>query len=423
MSKKNILVFPCGSEVALEIHRSLEHSIHFNLIGASSVSDHGKFVFRDYIGNLPFVSDEAFLSRMKDLVKEMKIDAIFPAMDAAIDILKKNEKFIGCKIVTSPLETTSICLSKLKTYSLLDEVIRVPKVYLSLDDVDTYPVFLKPDIGYGSRGILLAKSKEEVNSHISKYPNAIILEYLPGKEYTIDCFTNTEGDLLFVGPRERKRVSNGISVNSSNLPLTPEIEEIANRINKTMVFSGAWFFQLKEDKKFNLVLLEVAARMGGASSVHRGVGVNFASLSLFNEFGYPVSILKNDYHIEMDKALSSRYKLDIGFKHVYIDFDDTILLKDKINTKMIALVFDLLNRDKKVHLITKHKLDITKSLDKYRLAGLFDSIIHLNPEDDKSLHIKEGDSIFIDDSFAERQNISQKLGIPVFSVDMIEMLN
>ena len=46
--RKNILVFPCGSEIALELYRALVHSKHFNLIGASSVDDHGRFVYHNY---------------------------------------------------------------------------------------------------------------------------------------------------------------------------------------------------------------------------------------------------------------------------------------------------------------------------------------------------------------------------------------
>lgn len=52
----NILVFPCGSEIALELHRSLKFSRHITLFGANSVDDHGKFVFENYIGGLPFFS-------------------------------------------------------------------------------------------------------------------------------------------------------------------------------------------------------------------------------------------------------------------------------------------------------------------------------------------------------------------------------
>jgi len=59
--KKNVLVFPCGSEIGLEIYRSLSKSIHFNIIGASSIDDHGKFIFQNYIGDAPFVEDANFI--------------------------------------------------------------------------------------------------------------------------------------------------------------------------------------------------------------------------------------------------------------------------------------------------------------------------------------------------------------------------
>ena len=89
--KKNILVFPCGSEIGLEVYRSVKNSTHFNLIGASSVDDHGKFVFENYIDGIPFITDSSFIDVMKKVVAENKIDAIYPAMDAVIEILKKNE--------------------------------------------------------------------------------------------------------------------------------------------------------------------------------------------------------------------------------------------------------------------------------------------------------------------------------------------
>jgi len=56
---KRVLVFPCGSEIGLEINKALGHSIHFELIGASSVpSNHGKFVYKNYIEGIPYIDDE-----------------------------------------------------------------------------------------------------------------------------------------------------------------------------------------------------------------------------------------------------------------------------------------------------------------------------------------------------------------------------
>ena len=38
--KKNILVFPCGSEVGLDIYSSVCYSAYFHLIGGNSVQKH-----------------------------------------------------------------------------------------------------------------------------------------------------------------------------------------------------------------------------------------------------------------------------------------------------------------------------------------------------------------------------------------------
>lgn len=54
---KNILVYPCGTEIGLEIYRALNNSIHYNLIGGSSSYDHGRFVYKNHIDKLPFLTD------------------------------------------------------------------------------------------------------------------------------------------------------------------------------------------------------------------------------------------------------------------------------------------------------------------------------------------------------------------------------
>lgn len=418
--KKNILVFPCGSEVALEIYRSMQYSIHFNLIGANSTDDHGEFVFDQYIGGMPFANEPEFIPTIQNIVKEKKIDAIYPAMDSVIDILKKNEKILGCPVISSPAETTSVCLSKSKTYNRLEGIIKTPKIYASIHEIKNFPVFLKPDIGYGSRGVKKVNSIEEGLEHLNKYPNSIILEYLPGKEYTIDCFTNFDRKLLYAGARERKRIVNGISVNTSTMKSDVRFQQIAEAINQKLDFSGAWFFQVKESADESLVLMEIAARIGGSSSVYRIKGVNFAMMSAFNAFKIPVAVLDNSYQVEMDRALDCKYKVNLKFQHVYFDFDDVVILNEKVNTDIVQLIFSFINQGKQIHLITKHERDIHESLRQYRLQNLFDEVIHIKKEDKKWKYIKATDAIFIDDSFAERKEVKDNLGLAVFTPDMIK---
>lgn len=424
---KKILVFPCGSEVAMEIHRSLKYSNHFDLIGASSVDDHGKFIFEKYIDNIPFIDSDKIIPALKEVVVQYQIDAIFPAMDKVMAVLKRHENDLGCKIICSKLETTEICLSKRKTYDLLNGIIRVPKVYDSIKEIDVYPVFFKPTIGYGSRGVFMAEDEESASHFFEQNYAAgkdiIITEYLPGREYTIDCFTDRKGKLLFSAGRKRNRIMNGISVNT-----TPDIEHnrkfmsLSNRINDSLDLRGAWFFQVKEDSQGDLVLLEVASRLGGSSALFRNLGVNFALLTLFDAFDYDVEVIVNNYNIELDRAFSNKYKLTVEYDEVFVDFDDCLIIKGRVNEILVAFLYQSINEKKRVILITKHAQVVEDTLKKFRLFSLFDEILHIKKEDEKCQYVKNRKAIFIDDSHDERKKMKEKANIPVFAPDMIESL-
>lgn len=426
--KKKILVFPCGSEIALEVYRSVSKSAHFELIGASSVDDHGKYVFENYIPDIPFVSDAVFLTEMQRIVAEYHIDAIYPAMDSVIEILKTNEDFIGCKVIASEMETTKICLSKTKTYSVLKDAVRVPELFKSSDLVKSYPVFTKPDIGYGSRGAKKCSNKAELDTQLNSVDNLIICEYLPGDEYTVDCFTDANGGLLYAAPRQRCRIMNGISVNTK--PVSDNVEEftsIASAINSKIKFRGAWFFQVKRNVNNELALLEVASRFGGSSSLFRARGVNFALMSLYDAFDVSVSILENEYGVEMDRALDNKYKIDLSYDEVFVDFDDCLYIdKNSVNSELIEFLFRCLNNGIKLTLLSKHddeKLgNLNELLQKWRISQIFDRIIHVGLDEEKSKYIDNFHSIFIDDSFSERKKIKENCGINVFSVDMVSCL-
>jgi hypothetical protein len=420
--KFKILVFPCGSEIGLEIHRSLKFSAHIELYGASSVEDHGTFVFENYITGLPFFDDPKFISELNKIINTYQIDVIYPAMDGVMAELGENVNKIDCKIIGSSPETSSICLSKKRTYEHLNGIVDLADMYSSLDEVSQFPVFMKPDVGYGSRGAKVINNHNEGEQHLEAFPSSIVLENLPGSEYTIDCFTNKNGKLLFSGGRKRNRIQNGISVNTSPVSENEQFNKIAQKINEAMEFQGAWFFQLKEDALGNLKLLEVASRLGGSSSLYRNLGVNFALLSIFNTFNLPVEILLNDYAIEMDRALDNKFKLAIKYDTAYIDFDDCLLLGENINTQLVSFLFQALNEKVRLVLITRHALHIDESLKKYRLAGIFDEVIHITNKEPKYKYMKAEAAIFIDDSFAERKAVKDELKIPVFSPDTIESL-
>jgi len=420
----SILVFPCGSEIGLEIARAFKGIKHVQLIGGSSVDDHGKFVFQQYIDNIPTVKEPDFLEVLIDLIEDYKIDYIFPAHDDVVVTLAKLQHQLPCTVIGSPSHTATLSRSKVMTYKFFKSIISVPTVYNEEDlhDEILYPLFLKPDVGQGSKGTYRVDKREEAVFYLNKDPTLMILEYLPGEEYTVDCFSNTEGNLQFIGARQRNRISNGISVNT-RLVDDPEIKKIAHKINDHIFFRGTWFFQLKRNKNSKLTLLEIAPRIAGSMALYRMQGVNLPLLSYYCLKGIPAEILQNNFYVEMDRALNNRYLIDISYDHVYIDFDDCIIFNDRINESAIKFLFQCLNEGKKIYLLTRHRGNIYNTLTNYRIEQIFDQIIHIkDPREKKSEYIQHQHAIFIDDSHLERRDVAMTLGLPVFSVDSLECL-
>jgi hypothetical protein len=422
MKKYNILVFPCGSEIGLEIYRSLNGLKEFHLIGASSVSDHGKFCYKNYYDGLEFINDPRCIEKLASIVQKEQIDAIYPATDLSIEILKKNEEVLGCSVISSNCFTTDLCLSKEKTYNHLNNIVKTPYVFDG--EIINYPIFAKPKVGYGSRGAKKITSNEALREHLNEFTDCIITEFLPGEEYTVDCFTDFKGNLKFLMPRERSRIMNGISVSTKKyLSDKGEFEIMGKAINSAIEFNGAWFFQVKRNSLGDLVLLEIASRFGGSSSLWKAIGVNLPLLSVFNNFNIEVKFLENNYYVEMDRALNNSFFIDINYDHLYIDFDDCILFGEKINLDAIKLIHQSINNNIKVHLITRSISDnLSGLLKNLRILDLFDTISQLKSDENKSNFILFTNSIFIDDSFAERLEVNKKLNIPTFGPESISCL-
>jgi predicted ATP-grasp superfamily ATP-dependent carboligase len=422
--KKKVLVFPCGSEIGLEIYNSVSHSIHFELYGLSSVKDHGEFVYENYIDGIGQYNSDNFIDELKKIIVGYKIDILYPTMDSVIAFLKYFEEELGIPVVGPSYEVAKICSSKLETYRLLKDKIRIPKQFSNNDKDLKFPLFVKPDIGYGSRNVLKINNIEQLKN--TDLEGMILCEYLPGKEYTIDCFTDMNGDLLFVGARERSRTMNGISVNTkTSKTLTERFRSFAEIINSNVPFKGSWFFQLKLDSNGDPCLLEIACRFAGSSAVHRIKGANFALANLFLSTNINPVFIINDFEIESDRALNTIFKLNTTYDTIFIDYDDTIIIDGKVNLDAIKFIFQSINENKKIILITKHKGDIFKSLNHFKLSNLFDVVIHLNQNEEKTISIEETgymNAIFIDDSFEERSKVHLEFNIPVFSVDCIKSL-
>jgi len=414
----NVLVVPGGTEIGLEICSALKGCKEVNLTSAGqAISSHAPYVFaQHYI--LPSVREPSWLQDLNRLVVELATDFIIPAHDDVVVALAGAADRIPAKVVTSPLETCLIARSKRRTYAVLRDLVPCPQVYLP-ENVPGFPIFCKPDSGQGSHGARLIRNATELTLVDS---GEILLEYLPGDEFTVDCFSDRRRGLLFTGGRKRIRVRNGISVATASAERA-EFEKYAQAISSALEFHGAWFFQVKEGAEGALKLLEVAPRIAGAMAFHRVQGVNFPLLSLYESAGVSIDLLLNEgLAIEMDRALINRYRHNLKFDTVYVDLDDTLLVRGSVNLTLVTFLYQCVNAGVKIILLTKHCGDLAACLSDHRLAGLFDEVIHIGAGQEKADFIQPAGAILIDDSFSERRAVRRDTGLRVFDLSMLEML-
>lgn len=425
MKNVNILAFPCGSEVALEINRALNDIPFITLWGASSVADHGKHMYKNYIEGLPLITAPNFFDELNALIDAHQIDYIYPAMDQVVDVLSARRDELHAELIAPNNDAVYTCRNKARTYQRLAGTDFLPEVYTSAEEVRTYPVIIKPEEGYGSRGFQILHNKEELEYALSQAETPMVIcEYLCGEEYTIDCFTNRKGETQYISCRNRNRIRNGISVNSRIQKPDARIAELANEICKYIPMRGAWFFQVKRNAAGEYKLLEVATRIAGTMCVERAAGINLPLLTVFDMMGYDVDVEQQLSDVEVDRALYNSFRLNKEFTEVYLDFDDTIIVHGRVNEQLMRYIYQCINNGIPLTLITKHDVDIYPDLKKYRISPeIFDKIIHIDRSQRKCDYIHpDKDALFIDDSFAERKQMTQAHGITALGVDAVECL-
>ncbi|MCA5920333.1 ATP-grasp domain-containing protein [Pectobacterium brasiliense] len=420
--KINVLVFPCGSENANEIYQSLRYSVHVNIIGASSVEDHGRFRYQNYISDVPNINDSNFHNAFSDIIRENKIDVVFATHDTVAEKLSFLAKKIGFFLINGDVVATRIARRKSETYALFDDCSWVPDCYKSINDISVWPVIIKPDMGQGGQGVILVDNSDKANLALESVNSPIIVEYLPGSELTVDCFTNRNGEVVWIGPRTRERVRAGITMRSQQVELEEDIKSIANTINQRMLLRGPWFFQLKGDSLGKWKLLEVSCRISGTMVFQRARGINLPLMAIHDYMGRDVTALPNNMITLIDRSIATRAKIDREYENIYIDLDDTLIIDGSAVPKIISFIYQSILEHKNIYLITRHEFDIKETLAKARISpAIFDDVYHIKNNEKKSDYIKSN-SIFIDNHFPERKDVYEKVGCLVLDVDAVELL-
>lgn len=400
--KKRVLVLSCGALTATDMNVSLKDDEEFEIWGTSIYKDHGIYVYKNYIPDIPKMSEPNFIEILNKKIKEYDIKYLIPTHEDMCVFLQENKDKINAITVCSDYETSILCRYKTKTYEKMKNYDFVPKTYKK-EDVKQYPVFCKKDTDQGARHAYKVNNYQELDT-FTQDPDMIICEYLSGDEATVDCFTNKNRELVFCNPRATDRMLAGIDVHARRLKLDDEIKYIAESLNKEINFRGCWFFQIKKDINGKYKLLEIATRLPGAFSLSRCLDFNLLQMSLKDIEGQDIEVTFNDINIEADKQFFGKYTLGFEYKSVYIDFESCFEKIEKINSFVMMYLYQCINKNIPLNLLVNNKEKTVEYLKKNKIdINLFDKIIETERNNIKN--ILEKNSILLSNDYKLKNEI------------------
>lgn len=244
---------------------------------------------------------------------------LLPLVTRELEVLAPNkERFleIGTRIVVSDAQQLHAANDKLQLMQKLKQAgIPVAEFYTATSASEIaeharklgYPnkkVCIKPALSNGSRGMRILDAgagsfeaffeQKSGNTHTTlesilklfvdkPLPTMLVMEYLPGEEYTVDALLDN-GEPLLLLPRKRITMNNGISV-AGIFEENREIMDYATRVFRCMKLHGPNGLQVKRGEDGKFYILEINPRLQGSTTTAMGMGINLPVLSIKQAMG------------------------------------------------------------------------------------------------------------------------------------------
>lgn len=228
---------------------------------------------------VPSSSDQNFISVIRGICEKENIQLIIPTRDAELIVFAENKKQFkkaGTEIMVSDPRVIETCSDKYKLYQFLRKNgIATPETIIPgrLDfSFIRYPLLVKSRTGSGSKDIFMVKNKGELTFFMSYIADPIIQEFIAGKEYTVDLFSDFDRRILSVVPRERIETFGGESYKSKTVKDSQMIK-CAKDIAEKLGVVGHVTLQFIKDEDL-VKLIEINPRFGGGAILGVKSGYN-----------------------------------------------------------------------------------------------------------------------------------------------------
>lgn len=244
----------------------------------------GFFLASDY-SVLPEVRyRQQYADRLLELVSRKKVQVLMPS--SGYDVYSFSElsqqlEEIGARTVVSERKSLEICRDKLLTYNHLVGTFKgaLPFTTTNPDRIPGFPVIAKPRFGKGSKDVIRVDDESDLQYVVSKYPDMIFQDLLPGEEHTVDVLSDLEKEPILAVPRVRMQTKAGISTRG-RIVRDEKLESLCKRIAGLIGITGPSCIQVKVSSDGLPKLVEVNPRLGGGTIFTTLAGANFPKLIL-----------------------------------------------------------------------------------------------------------------------------------------------
>ena len=254
----------------------------------------GSFTYPD-----PFTEEEAFIRVLKEKVAELKPRVLMPTHDESVVIMRHREEFPEELII--PYESEELLLNLANkawaTKKAEEAGCPIPKVYKSVDEVESYPVVFKTVIGNSAKGVYFPKSKDELlalmqESHGNVFSNEsemLLQEWIGGTDYSVDCVRWDGFWKSSVYHALVTKTDGGGTTTQREIVSAPVLEEYAKLLLDAVDFHGVCGIDFRYDPETGkAAFIEVNARFTGglATPVKAGFDIPWVVYKLATEGKY-----------------------------------------------------------------------------------------------------------------------------------------
>lgn len=311
MKPVTVIITGAGAPGAPGVIKSLrengERSIR--VVGVDASKEAVGFMLADEGYQIPLASAPDFIDRLLKIATDEKADVILPLVTKELEILSLNkDKFRSEGVIVSVSDYRPLTIAndkgKLLTYMRakglpvpLFAIVESKEEFLKAVKELGYPdkpVCFKPVQANGSRGFRIIDSQidrykllfemkptstyitlDEIMSIFNEskiFPHLIVMEYLPGNEYSVDLLAD-HGRPLYTIPRRRDAMSAGISI-KGEIVKEYDIINYCNEIVQSLGLHGNIGIQVKRAQNGIPLILEINPRIQGTVVHCTGAGVN-----------------------------------------------------------------------------------------------------------------------------------------------------